>query len=116
MIGDSLLAYAPVLFHFDMFYVFGGDSNVGKSKMIGRLDPSTTKWSKAGDMIKARHAHGVLFNGDVFIIAGGSSNPVTEHCFIDRAGLITCFEQTPTLEQFSYYPEMYIVDSDYCGL
>ena len=83
---------------------------------IGKLD-ANSRWSKAGDLTTARYGHGAIFDGDVLIVVGGYngiSDPLkTEKCEFDDEG-ITCTEQSPSLNGYRFYPELFLVESDFC--
>ena len=51
-----------------------------KTAKIARLDLATSSWTKLGDLKTARSHHGVIFNGEVFLVAGGRGNLKTEKC------------------------------------
>ena len=96
--------------------MYGGVIDDYESNVIGRLNPATMTWTKAGSLNNAREGHGAIFNGDVVIVAGGSYNKKTEACTIVDDGSVTCIEQDPNLYDYRYYPEMYLVDEDFCKL
>ena len=95
--------------------MFGGliDNHVN-SNIIGRLDASTLTWTKAGELNYARNGHGAIYNGERIIVAGGVGNYKTESCSVDENGVVNCIEQAPTLSNYAYYPEMYLVDDAFC--
>ena len=112
------ICLAPIVYHSNAFYVFGGDFDFEingdqESNIIGRLDASTMTWTKAGELVYARQGHGAIFNGDVFIVAGGEVEFKTEACSINY-GEVNCVAQAPTLWRFQYYPEMFLVDENFC--
>ena len=112
--ANEYISNAPIVYHERAFYVFGGgiDYN-GSTNIIGRLDASTLTWRKAGHLNNARWGHGAIFNGDVFIVAGGYGNLKTEVCSINNSSVI-CLEQTPTLDYYRTYPEMLLVTDEFC--
>ena len=72
---------APIVFHVDAYYVFGGRwekqakrnerPQLGRtSAEIIRLDHATSKWSKVGTMKTARYLHRVIYDGAVFLVVG----------------------------------------------
>ena len=85
---------------------------------IGKLD-AYSRWSKAGDLSTARYGHGAIFDGEFFIIVGGyRPNLVgvllsSEKCEFGDDGL-TCTEQSPSLYGYSFYPELFLVEKDFC--
>ena len=97
------------------FYVFGGRTS-GSLKGIGKLDATTKIWSKVGDLNSERYAHNVIFDDAHFLVIGGSGiRYKTEKCTLDN-GRMTCGEQNPELSDYLYYPELYMVPSDFCEL
>ena len=82
---------------------------------IGRLDAVTRTWSLAGYLKQARSGHGVVFDGEQFLIIGGGGDlKHTENCALNRNGKVTCTEQENGLRDYQLYPELMLVD-DYFG-
>ena len=110
---------APILHHSESYYVLGGWANGKNTNTIGRFHTPTVTWSKAGVLKTARRGHGATFNGDVLVVAGGvadGSNHTmkTESCKLNN-GTVTCTEQAaPTLTNYYYYPEMFLVNRSFC--
>ena len=94
--------------------MFGGYVDGSTSNIIGRLDASTLTWTKAGELNYARYGHGAIFNGERIIVAGGNGNYKTESCSVEENGVVNCIEQAPTLYDYAFYPEMYLVDDAFC--
>lgn len=111
--ASDYICIAPIVYHSNAFYVFGGQIDYDESNIIGRFDKSTLGWTKAGELNSAREGHGGIFNGDVFIIAGGDAKYQTEACSIEN-GEIFCMAQAPVLDRYYVYPEMYLVDDVFC--
>ena len=73
-------------------------------------------------MNDGRSRHGVIFDGEYFIVAGGyngasnNNNVATERCKIvdTEESLILCRTQAPTLTNYQTYPELFMVPNDYC--
>ena len=114
--------FAPIVFVDDSFFVIGGVSyeitsdNVyrSESNIIGRLNAQTRKWSRAGQLVSARYGHGAIFDGSSLVVVGGCCGTLkTEICQIS-SGEVSCREQTPSLTSYSYYPELYLVNKDFC--
>ena len=72
---------APIVFHVDAYYVFGGrwETQTKRNERpklsrtsdeIIRLDHATSKWSKVGTMNTARELHRVIYDGTVFLVVG----------------------------------------------
>jgi hypothetical protein len=68
-----------------------------------------------GKLIYARNSHGAIFNGDVFIVAGGYYDEkfVTEACSIKKDE-VNCIKQAPVLADYDWYPEMFLVSDAFC--
>ena len=47
------------------------------------------------------------------IVAGGLGNYKTESCSVED-GVVNCIEQAPELDDYYGYPEMYLVEDDFC--
>ena len=109
-LGKDNLVVAPVLYLEEAFYVFGGCC--GNSNDIGRLD-NNNQWSRAGVLQEARHAHGAIFDGSHIMVMGGSGKFQTEKCTI-QDGTISCVSQQPTLNNYWWYPELYLVSDTFC--
>ena len=100
------------------FYIIGGyTSSESNNKMIARLDSISYEWSKAGDLISGRRGHNAIFDGsDIIVIGGYVGSGVslkTEKCSIAE-GKITCIEQEPSLLNYHEYPELFLVEEDFC--
>ena len=98
----------------------GGWANGKNTNTIGRFHTPTVTWSKAGVLKTARRGHGATFNGDVLVVAGGvadGSNHTmkTESCKLNN-GTVTCTAEqaAPTLTNYYYYPEMFLVNRSFC--
>ena len=70
-------------------------------------------WTKAGELKIARSEHGAIHNGVKMIIAGGDGNYKSESCDVVD-GSVTCIAQAPTLDNYSLYPEMFLVPDSFC--
>ena len=104
------------------FFVFGG--HIGgdyKSYTIGRLDEETSTWSKAGNLNSGRCKSNAVFDGSAILVVGGYDTDTTrynetlptEKCDISGAEL-TCTTQSPILESYRNFPELFLVPSDFC--
>ena len=56
------------------------------SKTIARLDLATSCWTKIGELNTAREGHGVIYNGEVFLIVGVYDK--TEKCTLSGNELL----------------------------
>ena len=69
-------------------------------------------------MLSARNGHNAIFDRSSILVVGGRAekgdNPFpTEKCdIVDKA--MTCVQQVPELEEFAYYPELFLVPINYC--
>ena len=105
-----------IIYHARAFYVFGGGTGNYEST-IARLDVESTTWTKAGDMTTIRRDHSVIFDGDQFLIIGGSTNPLAwienEVCTFSDAKSITCTKLSTVLVEYLLYPELLLVPDNY---
>ena len=79
--GSRINQYAITYFQ-NGFILFGGWTENGESKTIARFDLATSNWSKIGDLKTGRHAHGVIYDGEVFLVIGGYGDRYTEKCIL----------------------------------
>ena len=114
--GLEFLSYYASLYHDGAFYLFGGWTGTKVSKKykstIARLDAQTSKWSKVGVLEYGRHGHGAIFDGEKFLIIGGEKNdggPIKNEVCTLKELTMTCVEQATALDQYSYYPELFLV-------
>ena len=115
---NSYIYRAPIIHVEGAFYVIGGvTGSTGYSKTIARLDSISYEWSKAGDLISGRYGHNAIFDGSNIIVIGGYAGSgvslKTEKCSIAE-DKVTCIEQDPSLVNYSFYPELFLVEEDYC--
>ena len=108
----SYIYYYSMLYFEDEFIVFGGYRSSTRS-VIAKLDLATTSWAKLGDLKVGRWYHNVIFDGEVFIVVGGSGSMKTEKCTLSGSTM-TCSEQTPTLTNYYAYPALVMVPEDFC--
>ena len=106
-----------VLYHDRGFYLFGGTSgSAAYSDAIVRLDAETGEWSEVGSLAVGRQGHGAIFDGGKFLIVGGyksTGGPVkSEVCAFEDSEVI-CVEQESSLDNYVYYPELFLVASDF---
>ena len=111
--ASRYMQYNAVLYHERAFYVFGGYSySSSYYRDIGRLDEETTTWTKAGLLVAGRYGHGAIFDGEKFLIIGGKGTFKNEVCTL-KDEKITCVAQSTTLENYNYYPELFLVEENY---
>ena len=94
------------------FYIIGGYNCGGYSNVIARLE-NYNQWSKAGILNQARHAHGAIYDGNNIMVIGGGDEFKTERCKIQNE-TVSCVSQEPTLKNYGWYPELYLVSDTYC--
>jgi len=114
---NNFVVWAPIVHVGGSFYVFSGWSGE-YGKTIGRLEVQTRKWSKAGDMVSGREGHNVIYDGQFFIVVGGSDGSdalKTEKCAIVNEEM-ACSNQLPQLSKYAYYPELFLVPQGYCDV
>lgn len=73
-------------------------------------------WNKAGEMVNGREGHNVIYDGQFFIVVGGSGGSdalSTEKCTIENEEM-ACSSQLPQLDKYAYYPELFLVPHEYC--
>ena len=58
-------------------------------------------------------SHNVIYDGNYLLVIGGYGNYMSEKCAIDN-GQVTCTSQTPELNEYAYYPALYLVPAGYC--
>ena len=111
-----------MLYHDRAFYLFGGNSGSNCCEQtIARFDADTQTWSKAGNLKNGRRMHGTIFDGEKFLILGGESksngqtlkNVKNEVCTLSGTSM-TCEESLNSLEEYVYYPELFLVQEDFC--
>ena len=86
-----------------------------RSNVIARLDENN-HWSKAGVLQEARHAHGAInVENNIIVIGGGREKFQTEKCKILNE-TVSCVSQEPTLNNYGWYPELYLVSDTYCNI
>ena len=105
-----LYAYA-VTFDADNFYYFGGaDKNFLSS--ILRLSAASWTWSNVGNFNSARRGHGVILVENTFMVIGGLSTKPNEACQLNN-GQFTCESKTSSLNDYAFYPLLFLVSDDY---
>ena len=113
-------AYSMV-YYVDSFYIFGGRTAYSKSitttDVVARLD-SNGAWTKVGNLKTAREGHGVVFEGQYFMVVGGHESIengqalATEKCSL-QSSVVSCVSQLPNLTDYVYRPELILVDENY---
>ena len=66
---------------------------------------------------KSRRGHGTIFDEDKLIVFGGYEELTTELCAL-KDGLFDCIvvdQSTYNFRNYAFYPEMAIVDKNFCA-
>ena len=104
------------------YFIFGGSnihSHAAAWANIGRLDAVERTWSYAGAMKYPRKSHSVRFDGNQFLVVGGTGPKNTENCILNGK-TVTCTDQTGDysvneknrLDNYQH-PELALVDDNY---
>ena len=111
---------APIVHVDGSFFMLGGDDYAAPAdKTIGRLDITTCKWSNAGSLVTARRGHNAIYDGlNILVVGGypGGSNHnslKTETCMVSD-NRVTCKSQVPELADYYWYPELFLVTTNFC--
>ena len=113
--ADEFISEAAIIAIDDSFFVFGGWSiDETDRQTIGRLSLTTHEWSRAGDMVQGRSGHSVIHDGTRVIIVGGSGSKRVETCSLKSNGQMACEAAAQMLEYYAYYPELFLVNDEFC--
>ena len=71
-----------------------------------------------GSLQQKRYGHGAIFDGDYMMVFGGTEsasepNRDTEKCTLVDTKVV-CTTQEPALKRFITYPELFLVEPDFC--
>ena len=111
---SSYIRAAPLIHVEGVFYVIGGETrSTSYSKTLARLDSISYEWSEAGDLITGRKGHNAIFDGSDIVVVGGYGTCKTQKCTIAE-NKVTCTEQDPSLVNYAYYPELFLIEEEYC--
>ena len=113
LLADRSIGGAPIVFIGDSFYVICGRVDESRSKTIGRFDATRKVWSKSGELISGRTSHNAIYDGSSLIVVGGYGLYETERCEISN-DQTTCSAQTPELNNYAFYPELFLVLVNFC--
>ena len=113
VLAERYIAYAPIVYIRDSFYLIGGNVYGDDSKTIGRFDATRRVWSNSGELINKRSGNNAIYDGSSLIVIGGNGRYKTERCEISN-GKVTCTAQTPELNNYVYYPELFLVQVNFC--
>ena len=103
---------APMVVVNNVFYTFGGINETGKIAEILALVSGST-WVNMGMLNSSRNAHNALWTGSQFMVVGGGGDTAIELCDLIN-GKISCVDKQPIFSQYRRYPEMFLVDADFC--
>ena len=73
-----------------------------------------TKSVKIGKLVQARRAHNTIVVDDKFLTVGGWEGSVTELCQFNENEEIECSKQDPNLANWTRYPELFLVEENFC--
>ena len=82
-------------------------------KTVGRLDIETRKWTNSGSLVTGRYGHNAIYDGQYVLVVGGTGTDKTEKCTISNKQ-VTCSSQSPELNDYFKYPEVFLVSESYC--
>ena len=124
MNASYIYSQAVVYAHSSYFYFGGYGPRISNDKLvlysdvflsiIARLDGSSYKWSKVGELNEARESHNAIQLNGQFLVAGGSDTYKTERCTYNNNKMV-CHSQPPNLEWYVSTPEFMTVSDDYCN-
>ena len=103
----------PVIHVGSAFYIFGGYADDSDTDVIARLDARTYVWTQSGTMNNARSDHNVIYVDSAFLVIGGTGKLSTEKCQLS-GNTMSCSTQEPTLDNYTAWPELILVEDDYC--
>ena len=133
-INASSLYHQAVVYAHSSYFYFGGD---GAESIIARLDGSSYKWNKVGQLKQGRYGHNAIhLNRNYFLVVGGWGLCPTvpdhvhggvhdyrcgKHDFIRKTekckyknNKMVCHLKYPRLKDYKVTPELMTVPDDYC--
>ena len=63
--------YYYAVVYYDNSFIYFGD------RFINKFDAKTRQWSQIGEMLQGRWEHNVIFDGNYFLVIGGSDKLMT---------------------------------------
>ena len=111
---------APVVYARGSYFTFGGwvddhDQHHTNTNVIAKFNPHLNRWSKMGRLSAARYSHGaILLADDQFLVVGGRESNETDRCKLVNDE-INCITQEPALKAYYHWPELMLVDDEYCS-
>ena len=107
---DELYLYATVATSQGAF-IIGGYYSSEPVSTIASINSS--KWTPIGDLLYARYGHSAIINGNNILVVGGQGTFSTEIWSMKENELYLHLTE-PKLNNYYRYPELFLVDSDYC--
>ena len=99
---------------FEQSFIYFGGYGVDGNSVIAKFDSTTRQWSNIGNLMTGRDHHSAIFDGSYFLVVGGLGGSFkTEKCSLVGSSM-TCEQQEPELVKYEAYPELFLVDDDYC--
>ena len=127
--ANKYFGLAPVIYLYDAFYVIGGRTEIGSKTgyldSIGRMEPVIGMWSLVGNLQQARYCHNAIYDGQYLMVFGGErfgdqEEFLTERCTLELESgnrtTVNCFSQQPVLENYGRYPELVLVEDNFCKI
>ena len=111
--ATTFIAEAPIVHIEGGFYLIAGYTENSSYKQIARLDAVTMQWSDAGKLATNRFWHNAIYDGVSLLVVGGDGIYKTEVCSLSNE-TFTCVEQNPELTNYDGYPELFLVEDEYC--
>ena len=68
--------------------------------------------NQAGTLKYGRKGHGVIFDGEKFLIIGGSPSINNEVCTL-TGSTMTCVELLATSDNYNWHPDLFLVAADF---
>ena len=111
------LRRAPIITIEEVFHIIGGFApGSGMQSGVQNAPVATFDgivWTSLGLLNSARSSHNVIWLENRIIVVGGQGDLMTESCTIAN-NQTTCTDIGPSLKQYRKYPELFIVDSNFC--
>ena len=113
-INAKSISYQAVVYAYSSYFYFGGFGWKSDISIIARLDGSSYKWNKVGQLNEGRYGHNAIHLNGHFLVVGGAGTYKTEKCEYKNNQMV-CHSQSPSLTKYAYTPELMIVSDDYCN-
>ena len=117
--GGRIFRGTIVYAEHSFYHIAGKSDSKHEVAVIGRLDESNWRWYNAGELMNARFGHNAIYvpSEGILVIGGSTQNGPfllkNEVCTI-LDGTLACREQSPTLENYLFYPELFVVPDNFC--